>query len=296
MKKHTYNFVFALLLMLGMSITVNATPWYNPATLPASVNSGTTLIIEMGYGTSRVGLSSQSTPVAFQNTLRHDHINFKGDFAKLMNEAYSRLNISDKSNLPVLVIEPNSFNSWRRVDMADVIMGDGGHPWMYVMSTGMILAYGNDPGSGTVTTYHIENGQSTIVPVVGGWPYEIGYGVDFDYVEEELVRAADSVFWTSVRCPYADRGDLLNNIVLSGSGWNDITPAEIAEFEERINIQRLLLAHDPRVVGGNGPRDLEIWRGCKKLINDGILLSWDLAYTQSHYTTNGAEYIRQWVF
>lgn len=285
----TRSILLAILVIFGTS-AYGMAGYASPG--PAA---GDAIIVEMGYGISRCGLQSQNSPQEFAFTVRHDHINFKGDFRNLMNQVYTKLNITDKTSHPILIVEPDQLNSWRRVDMADVLMGENKHPWMYAMWTSMVVAYNNDPGTGTVLSYHAEEGYSSIVAVIGGWPYSLGYGVEFDYHEPQLVRAADSVFWTTVRCPYADRGDLLNNIVLSGNNWKGISASDIAAFEERINIQRLLIAHDPRVIDSE-PRDQIVFRGGKKLFNDGILIDWDLAFTQNHYTQNGAEYIRQWVF
>lgn len=288
MQRIKYTFLTALLFLACFSSDSFAKSEAQPA-------AGDVLIVDIGRGTTRCGLHTQSEPIVFSSSIRWDHINFINDFRSLMNQVYSKLGISNKSAHPVLVIEPDEMNSWRRVAMSDVLMGENQVAWMYVMWKSMINAYGNDPGTGTVLSYHAEDNYSSIVAIVAGWPYSLGYGVEFDYHEPQLVRAADSVFWTTVRCPYADRGDLLNNIVLSGNHWKGVSQADIATFEERINIQRLLIAHDPRVVDIE-PRDLVSWRASKKLVNDGLIIDWDLAFKQSHYTDKGSEYIRQWVF
>lgn len=281
MKQLKYILSLALLLTVGLNAQI--------------AKAGDAIIVEIGYGTTRCGMQNDASPQEFSSSIRWDHINFIGDFRNLMNQVYTKLGITNKADHPVLISEPDEVNSWRRVDMATVLMGENQAPWIYVMWNSMMIAYNNDPGTGTVLTYHVENNHSSIIAVIAGWPYSLGYGVEFDYHETEIVRAADSVFWTTVRCPYADRGDLLNNIVLSGNNWKGISAADIAAFEERINIQRLLIAHDPRVVDVE-PRDQIVFRGAKKLIADGILHSWDLAFKQSHFQQNGAEYIRQWVF
>lgn len=276
--------------ILSVALIVLATVFTHTA-----AKAGDVLIVEIGQGTTRCGLSSQASPIEFASNINWDYGIFKGQFRTLMNEVYTRLNITNKADHPVLILEPDEMNSYRRVDMADILMGEQGHPWMYVMWNSMIIAYGNDPGTGTVLSYHAEHNHSSIVAVIAGWPYTFGYGVEFNYHEPELVRTADSTFWVTVRCPYADRGDLLNNIVLSGKHWKGISEADINAYEERINIQRLRIEHDPQVRDSD-PRDLIIWRAAKKIVNDNILLDWDLAFAQSHYTQNGADYIRRWIF
>ena len=266
--------------------------------------TGDVIIIEIGRGEApggplcRVGFAGSNTPVEIPVKVREDYNYHKNDFVSLMNQAYAALNVTNPANHPVLILEPDSYNSWRRVTYAEEIMGVRKAPWMYVMWHAMIVTYGNNKDDlGSAIVYRAENKYTSLTPVVGGWPYDIPYGRYFAYDEPELVRKADSIFWTSVRCPYTDRPNLLANIIVCG---NNVTsnkmPANFEkQMEDRIDYQRLEYNHKA-IIPVLPERQFIVWRCGKKIVDDGILLSWDLAFTQQHFQEKGADYIRQWVF
>lgn len=285
--------------------------------------SETAIIVEIGYLKSRFAFHTDSdVHVVDIEPDEDDHKTYKPKFQQLMTHVYQTLGVSNPAAHPVLVLEQDDSNSWRRVSQAEVLMGEHKVPWMYTMWHSLIVAYGHDKGSGSAVVYHLDGDGIAITPVIGGWPHTLGYGnyhrsgsptplaelpIQDRYVEDgkffgeraPLKRNADNVFWVTVACPAADRPALLDQIILSGEGWDDkIVRGEedFAEMEERIYIQRLQWSHVPRIVRLDHPYYLVPFRAGQKLINDGILHSMDLAFRQSHYTDKGAEYIRQWVF
>ncbi|MEZ4848476.1 MAG: hypothetical protein R3B93_07635 [Bacteroidia bacterium] len=298
MKKFTYFFALVLLFMTSFNIQVIADTTSISSQIPAP---GDVIIVEISngnYGPApiRIGFDSQNDPIEFNYQVREAYDHHETDFRNLMNEVYTRLNVTNRADHPVLLLEPDSYNSWRRVTYANIIMGESQAPWMSVMWHSMIATYGNDYNDlAYALVYNANANYSELTPIVGGWPYDFGYGKYFPYYEPELVRRGDSLFWASTRCPYDARPYLLNNILLCGDQWDNITASEITHLEERIDLQRLEYAHKA-VVRGTSPRKFLIWHAGKKLCDDGIMLSWDLAFQQSHFQTNGAEYIRQWVF
>lgn len=273
------------------------------------------IIVEMGYGgVSRFGFHTDETFHEVNHDVREGYDYFQGDFTKLMEDIYATLNVANPADFPVLVIERDSFNTWRRVTEAEILMGVHKAPWMYVMWTSLILAYGNNKDDlGTAMVSHLENGDVHEAPVIGGWPYDYPYAAppdyEYDYSSDEnvdiyfyepapLERRADEVFWTQVRCPYSDRKDLLNNIILSGQGWEERLSSEedILAFENRLDIQRLQYDYFASVNRPSYPRRYCVWKACQKICNDGILLDWELAFTQALFQEKGADEIRRWVF
>ncbi|MEZ4850038.1 MAG: hypothetical protein R3B93_15755, partial [Bacteroidia bacterium] len=203
---------------------------------------------------------------------------------------------TNRADHPVLLLEPDSYNTWRRVTYADIIMGENQAPWMYVMWHALIAAYAFDDGSGSSIVYNVNANYSELTPVVAGWPYDIPYAVYFNYHEQDLNRRADSTFWTHVRCPYYDRPDLFKNIILAGDQWNNITASEITQFEARMDLQRLRYDDKAIVRSTTSPRKFLIWHAGKKICDDDILVSGDFAFQQSLYQEKGADEIRRWVF
>lgn len=266
--------------------------------------AGDVIVIEIGRGEApggpicRVGFASSNTPIEIPVRVREDYNYHKADFLSLMSQTYAALNVTNPANHPVLILEPDSYNTWRRVTYAEEIMGVRKAPWMYVMWHALITTYAhNRDDLGSAIVYRAENGYTSLTPVVGGWPYDIPYGRYFAYNEPELVRKADSIFWTSVRCPYSDRPNLLANIIVCGNNvTSDKMPAGFEKtMEDRIDYQRLEYSHKA-IIPVIPERQFIVWRSGKKIVDDGILLSWDLAFQQSHFQAKGADYIRQWVF
>lgn len=284
----------ALFFLTGLSTTSFATG-YSPTgnenlDQPAS---GDVIVVQIGNGTARAGLQSDATPQAWAQTVRYESNYFKNDFNALMSQVYSKLNITNKSAHPVLVIEPDRANSWRRVDMSDVIMGTHGAPWMYVIHQSVVTIYANNSGSSSGMVYFGENNVSYVSSVTGGEVDEIGIN-EFNYNGTDKKTVADSVYWTSVSTGgFYDNLERLENIILCGEHFQNLTPAQVNDIETRLlgfNAGKLT------VVLPLTDRKNIIFKAGQKLSNDGIMLDWDLAFTKALYQQHGSSYIRQWIW
>lgn len=296
MNKIKYIFTLALIFTLGLSSTGFAVPWMSGISETAPVPAaGDVIVVQLGNGTTRCGFSSQAAPVEFAASINWAYTDFKTDFRNLMNQVYSRLNVADKSAYPVFIIEPDGKNTYRRVDMADVLMGENQTPWMYIMLNSYVTLWANQPASASGLIYHAENNHSWITPIVGGWPYIEPYLNEFDYHEQDLARRADSVFWTLVYIDSNNRPDLNEYVILTGSHFQGISQADISSMEERLKLQRIFW-DDVHKVFTFGDPEMTPWNSAKAMCLDGILQSWELAFTQDHFQANGADYVRQYIF
>lgn len=131
--------------------------------------------------------------------------------------------------------------------------------------------------------------------------YPSGANASSYFIERcEPVRNADNLFWCTHETGFAARPDLVNRIVLSGEGWDQkLTQGDAdyyASMRDRINMQRIQTSDDPQIKRPDYPHKMEVFKGAQKIVNDGILVSWELGFTQAHFTEKGADYIRQYVF
>lgn len=294
--KYIYTLIaFAIISAISLGHDVQASnPFYMENECAAKVATGDAIIVHFAYGTVRFGLQSAASPTKIKMTVRESSSDFKNDFSALMNQVYSSLNITNKANHPVLVIEPDQFNSWRRVDMADVIMGTHGAPWMYVMFHSIITVYGNNDGTSSGLVYFADDNHTAITPVCGGMENFYGHR-DFNFYEQKVKAVADSLFWSIMDADYYSRADVFGNIILTGDQWKNVTNAQKTEIQNRIIAQRYSTSHVPNVITLADHENAGFQAG-KKICNDGILLGSNLAFTQSHYTSKGAGYIRQWIY
>lgn len=297
MKPLKYIFLLAFVFLLA-GLQVQASGFtFDLNDCPDQTSANEVIIVEIGFGITRCGFHTQAEPIEFGCTVREAENYYKNDFRNMMNQVYSKLNVTDKSAHPVLIVEPDDYNGWRRVDMANVLMGENQSPWMYVMWNSVMITYGNNASeTGSALVYHADNNHSYVGCVVSGWPYSLGYAKEFLYHEPTHVRRADSAFWSMYLTPWEDRPDVVGNVILSGNNWDGISEADVKAFEDRLDLQRFSNDHISKVNRPTHQRRHEIFNSAKKMCNDGIMLDWDLAFQQSRYQSKGANDIRTWIF
>lgn len=270
------------------------------------------IIIEMGSGTARVGFDNQDTPIEFPfvwNERGPSPEPFKTDFANLMQETYSKLNVSNPADHPVIIVESEHMNEWRRVDMAELLMGHYQIPWFYPVppSFASVFKYG-DIDTGTsfliyseqdLTTFQVVSYGDRTMEAVKGFPntswindfndtdtYDVttARGLGFaatTYLKDSHLRSVDEMY------------DAVNNIVLAGSNFQDLTTEDVDSIRHIIDMNISGYGHRPIRIVDEPNRHLYVWLSGKSVAEFGIE---EWSFTQELYQEKGAEEIRRAIY
>lgn len=280
------NLFFTLLFFAGMATSLHANP--EEDTCGENIaNADAIILIEMGYGTLRAGLSTSSTPtVSFQADPKW--FNFKyteANFKTIFTQVFNNLNVTP-SSYNIMVTHPMAANKSVRVQMTDVLMRDFNAKAVYfAYDLQQALYSAGKKITGAVV--FSENNQTVINVYYEGYAMPHVRNLHNTAAGAIVNDLAPAIHNGIMSCDNDMRASLYKNIYLFGPQCTTTERNSIENEIKRLMPYRYLTSE--QVVFLPVDKNIAVWKGMKAFVADFDLSSY--WFTQADYQAGGANEI-----